>query len=289
MAASVFLFENKAITCVVNPTIGLEYKQPDRAATLKKVAVIGGGPAGMQAAITAAEQGHKVALYEKDGILGGQFRMAAIPPAKGELTPFLTWQQTRMKKLGVEVKLGMKASADTIGKPDAVILATGAIPVIPNIPGASKPHAVTTTDVLLGKVNPGRRVVVIGGDQADAETADFLANIGRKVVIIEMLKDIAPLEAFAPRIFLLRALKEADVEIHTETVVKEINNTGVVTNCGKRFEADTVVLAVGVRSENSLETSLKAAGFPVTVVGDAVSGRNIYNATKEAHEAALAL
>lgn len=194
-----------------------------------------------------------------------------------------------MSKLGVEVKLGTTAAADTIGKPDAVILATGATPIIPKIPGASKPHVVTTTDVLLGKVYPGQKVVVIGGGQAGAETADFLANIGRKVIIIEMLKEIAPLEAFAPRIFLMRALKEANVEIHTETVVQEITDAGVITNCGKQFEADTVVLAVGVKSENSLETSLKAAGIPVKVVGDAVSGRNIYNTTKEAHEAVLAL
>lgn len=285
-----FLFENKPITCVVNPAIGLEYKQPtEKVKTPKTVAVIGGGPAGMQAAISAANLGHKVTLYEKGDVLGGQFRIAAVPPAKGELTTFLSWQQTQMKKLGVEVKTGTEATAATIGKPDAVILATGATPVIPKVPGANKPHVCTTTDILLGKCLPGRKVVVIGGGQAGAETADFLANIGRKVVLIEMLKEIAPLEALAPRHFLLKALKEGNVDIHTETVVKEISDNGVVTNCGKRFDADTVVIAVGVRSENALETSLKAAGLPVQVVGDAVSGRNVYNATKEAHEAALAL
>lgn len=285
-----FLFENKPITCVVNPGIGLEYQHPtEKTKTPKKLVVIGGGPGGVQAAISAAELGHKATLYEKDAVLGGQFRIAAIPPAKGELTPFLAWQRARLEKLGVDVKLEAEATAASIGKPDAVILATGAKPIVPNIPGATKPHVVTTTEILLGRAFPGNKVVVIGGGQAGAETADFLANIGRKVVIIEMLKEIAPLEARSARIFLLRALKEAEVEIHTETVVKEITDTEVVSSCGTRFEADTVVLAVGVRSENTLETSLKSAGFPVQVIGDAVSGRNVHNATKEAYEAALAL
>lgn len=285
-----YLFDNKPITCIVNPTVGLEYLQPDKPAEVQKnVAVIGGGPAGMQAAISAAGRGHTVTLYEKSGRLGGQFRAAAMPPAKGELTTFIAWQETQLKKLGIEVKLNTEAAAGNIGRPDAVILASGAAPIIPDIPGKDGPNVVLANDILLGKKLAGRKVVVIGGGQAGAETADYLANTWREVVLIELLKEIAPLEALAPRAFLLKSLKEGGVRIFTETKVERIGPSSVITGCGREFEADTVVLAVGVRSDNALAQELEAAGLTVHVIGDALKPRNLLNATKEGHETAVAL
>jgi len=285
-----YLFLNNSITCSLNPSVGLEYKQPKgNAEKTKSVTVIGGGPAGMQAAISAAERGHSVTLYEKTGVMGGQFRVASFPPNKGELTSFLVWQQNQLKKLGVTVKMNTEATADNIGKSDVVILASGGKGVMPDIPGADLPHVVLAETVLEGKVLPGKKVVIIGGGQVGTETANYLVAIERKVTILEMGGEIAPKEGRSPKHFLLKALKEAEVEMLTDTRVTRITASHVEAKDGRTFAADTVVIATGIVSENGLKEKLEAAGHKVHVIGDAVAPRQVIEANREAHELAISL
>lgn len=284
------LFRNEPIICVLNPTVGREFEQPTEPAAKKKnVAVIGGGPAGMQAAISAAELGHDVTLFEKDSILGGNFRIAAMPPAKGELVSFINWQEQRMNALGVAVKLNTPATIQTIGEADAIILATGATSITPQIPGVDGENVMHAVDVLSGKVLPGKRVVVIGGGETGTETANYLGIIDRYITIVEMQEEIAPFSANAVRHYLIRSLKENGVKILTNTEVREITEHSVVTDKGEEIAADTVVLALGFQSENTIMKELEAAGKSVLIVGDAKEPRSVMEAVKEGYEAALSL
>jgi len=146
----------------------------------KKVMIIGGGPAGMEAARVAALRGHKVSLYEKTGRLGGQLFLAAAPPGRGEFLTFLRYLENQMKILQVVVHTGTKVTPLHLEaeKPDVVVVATGADPAIPAIKGMDQPHVVMAWDVLQGKADTGKEVVVIGGGAVGLETAFFLARKG---------------------------------------------------------------------------------------------------------------
>ncbi len=284
------LMVNDAVACVLNPTLGLEYRQPEGPVEVrKKVTVIGGGPGGAQAAISAAGRGHLVTLYEKSDRLGGQFRLAAMPPSKGELAAFLNWQENQLKRLGVEVHLNTEITGLDFDRPELVILATGAVPLTPGLAGADGPNVVQAIDILAGRALPGRRVVVIGGGQVGAETADYLGLIGREVTLVEMRPEIAAQEVPVAREALLESLERGGVRILTGTVVREITPRGVATAGGPELPADTVALALGVRSENRLKEIFEAAGWPVAVIGDALTPRQVHGAVSEGHEAALSL
>ncbi|HBE76799.1 MAG TPA: NADH:flavin oxidoreductase [Firmicutes bacterium] len=288
------LFADKPIRCVLNPTLGREseYKQK-KATSSKNVAVVGGGPAGMQAAITAAEQGHTVHLYEKSSVLGGQFRLAAVPPDKGDLAAFINWQENQLRKLNVAISLNTAGTPEilTKEKPDVVILATGAVPITPKIPGADLPNVVQANDVLSGKVFLGRKIVVIGGGQVGSETADYLAILGKSVTIVEMLDDIALADALAPRIFLLKALEDKKVNILTKTTVKEIKDGAVIVDDGSitEIKADNIVMALGSKPENALKSILEEKGLRVIAIGDAAGVRQVIDATTEGYETAMQL
>ncbi|HWQ80237.1 MAG TPA: FAD-dependent oxidoreductase [Anaerovoracaceae bacterium] len=268
------LFKDQDIKCVLNPTLGREFEcKTEKASQPKKVAVVGAGPSGLQAAIAAAEAGHDVKVYEKTDRPGGQFRIAAIPPAKGELSCFVNWQETQLNKLGVKIQYNTEVDADFIkaNPADVVVVATGAEPIVPPIKGIDLPHVHTAIDVLSGKANVGPNIVVIGGGQVGAETAHHFALHLKKVTLVEMLPDIAVEEALAPRWHLLRWLEKWKVNVLTNTTVTEITGNSVKAKGVTEAEipADTVVLAAGSRPNNKLADELKAAGYQVKVIGDA--------------------
>lgn len=287
------LFGDEPITCVLNPELGHEYEGDiKKAEEPKKVAVAGAGPAGLYAAIAAAEAGHKVTVFEKNDHNGGNFYTAAIPPTKGEITDFLVWQRVQSEKLGVEIRYNTPATAAAIKEEefDKVIVATGSHPAAPPIPGLNTSPIVTNAqEVLEGRIFPGTNCVVIGGGQVGAETAHFLSQMLRNVTILEMLPEIAKDAAIAVNWHLKSDLEARKVSVYTSVKVLEIKDDGVLyeTPEGETAfaPADTIVVATGYRSNEELKTELEEAGIAFTAVGDAIRARKVTHATHEGYEA----
>lgn len=269
----------KSGTCELNPIIGHESEaeyQTVMTDSPKKVLVIGAGPGGMEAAIAAAKCGHKVQVFDKERWAGGKYRLASVPPCKGELTAFCAWQLNQLKLLNVPVTLETEVTKELVDsiKPDVIIAATGSNSAIPrSIPGYDKPHVVLGVDVLSGKANTGANVVVIGGGHAGAETANHIASYMKNVTIVEMQSGIALDEVDTPRNGLMADLSKNNVRLCTESSVSEIRDHSVVLT-GKysgEIEADTVVISVGHIPNHALADELKEAGYSVITVGDANS------------------
>ena len=282
------------IICTLNPTVGRE--KECRIVPVRKprrVLVVGGGPAGMEAATIAALKGHRVILYEKSKRLGGQLNLASTPPHKEELRNVISYFSYQLKKLKVKVVLGKEVNLRTVKriKPDVIIVATGAVPIIPDIRGVKNKNVVTAWDVLAGRVEVGEEVVIVGGGMVGCETAEYLAEKGRKVTVIEMLPDIAiDMETFS-RIFLLERLTQKNVRLITNTKVKEITKNGViiVNQREEILEADTVVLAVGSKPNTKLLEELEGKFPEVYAVGDCVEPRRCLEAIHEAWNVAFEL
>ncbi len=289
------IYANVPITCVLNPELSREAEgdvQP--AATPRKVAVVGAGPAGLEAAWTAARAGHHVTVYEKSGRAGGQFRFAAAVPCKGDIAAFINWQVTQLERLGVPIIYNTEVDADLLRRdpPDLVIVATGSVPLKPAIPGIDKKHVIHAVDLLGGKIIVGTHNVVVGGGQTGSGSALYLGLLSknaleRRVTVIEKGPDIATEDNLHNKLALIDNLASARVRVITNSEVVEIRDDCVVVK-GETEElipADTVVIAVGSVSDNALADSLKKAGFTVQVIGDAASVRQVRDATQEGYAA----
>lgn len=280
------LFKNEPIRCLVNPTLGFEYKDELQCTEQpKKVAVVGGGPAGLEAARAAATAGHDVTLYEKTDHFGGQFTTAAIPPGKGDISAYVAWAAQQAEKLGVDIRLNTEFTADLCEreKPDKVILAAGATHAKPPIPGIDGANVVTAEDVLWGRAGTGQRVVVAGGGMIGSETATYLATMGKQVTITEMLPEVASDEEFTRRVLMLKKFEEQHICVLTDAKITGISEGGV--SCeqdGKTVEigADTVVLALGMNPEKGLAGELEGK-TDLDVIGDAQEARNALEAIRE--------
>ncbi len=291
-----WLFRNEPIRCLVNPTLGFEHldeQQPAEQA--KTIAVVGGGPAGMEAARVAAERGHSVHLYEETDHLGGELLPGSLPPNKGEFTNFLSWAERMLEPGGVQVHLGTEFTLDTCRElsPDHVIIATGAQPTRPPIPGLDHAKVVPASDVLMGEAGVGDRVVVAGGGMIGSETASWIGALpGKDVTIVEMLPDIALEEDPTRRMFLMKLLAEQGVCALASTTITSIGDEGVAIReqdgTERVLPADTVVLALGMSAVNDLARTLDGV-VPFTVVGDAVEARNAVLAVREGFLAGCAV
>jgi 2,4-dienoyl-CoA reductase-like NADH-dependent reductase (Old Yellow Enzyme family)/thioredoxin reductase len=283
--------EGLETTCLVNPAAGREREMAiEPAIEPKEVMVIGGGLAGMVFAKTAAMRGHKVALYEENDTLGGQWRLACAAPCKEELADYLNYLITRLKKLGVELILGMRATVETVkrGNPDVVVIATGAILLRPQITGIDRESVVTAWDVLAGNADIREDIVVVGGNALGLETADFLSTRGKNVMVIEALQNVGRDLGPTVRWHLRHRLQELGVSILTSTKVIEITQDGVqmVNAEGESIHKDfrTIVLATGSVSRNELIDEVKRIVSEVYVIGDASSPRNALFAIREGAE-----
>ncbi|WBW97265.1 oxidoreductase [Oceanirhabdus sp. W0125-5] len=283
------------VQCLVNPMTGNESEfKLEEAEDKKKVLIAGGGVAGMEAAIVAAKRGHEVHLYEKNKKLGGQWILAAVPPSKEELNTLTVWQKTQLNKLGVNINLNTALTEEIVEdmKPDTVIVATGAKPFVPNIPGKDQENVVIANDVLAGLKEVGTNVVVIGGGLVGAETAAHLANHGKKVTIVEMLPEIVQGGEPAVNYFLFKDLEKNNVQILTNTSVKEILNNEVVIADKEGIESkleniDSVVMAIGSRPVNELASKLEGKVEEVITIGDAVKVRKAFEAIDEGFRVGL--
>jgi 2,4-dienoyl-CoA reductase-like NADH-dependent reductase (Old Yellow Enzyme family)/thioredoxin reductase len=282
------------LQCAVNPETGREsILVLKKAEHPKKVWVIGGGPGGMKAAEIAARRGHQVTLYEAKDRLGGQFMLAAIPPHKQVLKDFVTYLWRQIDKHGVKTVLNKPFTLNLLEKeePDAVIVATGSKPAIPEIEGIQKAKVFNVWDALSKPGPLGQRVLVLGGGGVGAEVADFLSEKGKRVTLMEMREAIAlDLVAHLQHYLNLRLLNK-EVQVLTSAKALRFEEDGLWVEDPKGTRKltgfDSVVISMGSVSNADLTEGLKKKVSQVLVVGDAVKPREVMEARLEAEEAAL--
>ena len=319
------VFYLQPVTCTLNPRAGreLEYEvQPTQ--TPKRVAVVGGGPGGMKAALTAAQRGHQVTLFEKSDVLGGQLNLAAIPPGREEFWTAVEDLDIQLDDAGVEVRLETEATAQMLEEEgfDAVLVATGARQAVPPIPGIDGPNVVMAWDILEGKKDPeGTDIVIIGGGAVGSETGMYVASIGtisgdtlfylftnngedtdtlrelcsrgiKKVTVVEMLEKVCCDVGISTRWTILQDMRHLGIDIRRNTVAKRIEEGRVIVEVdGKEEElpADTVIIAAGSCPNDELYGELKDTGMEVYLVGDAKEARKAIEAIQEGYEVGLSI
>ncbi len=283
-------FNYKAITCAVNPVVSREGELKITPAPVKKkVAVVGGGTAGMEAARVLKLRGHDVTIYEEKPENGGLLHEAAAPEFKADIQPFMKYQMTALEKLGVPV-LREKADVAKLAAYDVVICATGSLPIIPNIPGVEKPIAVDCLSAINGAKPVGKKIVVIGGGLVGTETALDLAENGHSVTLVEMLPKIMKDVAVTDFLAYSERIAKTDMRVLTETRLEEVLDNGARVSSKKgeeTIEADTVILALGLKAEQGLYNELIAAGKEAYLVGDAVKAGKIFDAIHTAYRTAI--
>jgi len=319
------IFGGSAVFCIMNPRAGRELEtQVRKTDKPKRVMVAGGGPAGMEFALTAAEAGHDVTLYEKEGSLGGQINLAKASPGKADLGRITESMQGRMSRYGVKIELGSELTAETIEKekPDVLVVASGARPVDISVPGVDKPHVHCAWDVLMERVpDIGKNVVIVGGNATGCETAHLLTamgtpdpaiftflmyhtaenpetaqkllhNSGRKVTVVEMVNRLAGNVGRSARWPLMKSLRMMGVDMKRGSKLLEIRDDSVLVETEEGREtipADTVIMAVGSRSVNELAPAVMTEGVKVITLGDAKEPRKLTEAIREGFEEALKL
>ena len=291
----------RGITCIYNLLAGREFEHPiTEAESKRRVVVIGGGPAGCEAARISRLRGHEVTLLEKTDRFGGQFNLAALPPKKGDFGMLVDFYRGELIRLGVDVRLETEATPDLLTSlgADVYVQATGSIPVLSPIPGADMAHVATVEDVLSGRVKVEEGlVVVIGGGASGLETADFLSDKNIRVTVLEMLdvpgRDI--LVGIGVREALLSRLASKNVTILTGHRALSIVKDAVIVSDrpliggGKesRIPARNVVLALGMKPEDTLRETQTNGEAVWYRVGDCQSVGNAFDAILQAFELAI--
>lgn len=317
------VIHNQPVHCLVNPRQGVvsEVEEISPAATRKKVIVIGGGVTGLQAALSCAERGHQVTLFEKKSWLGGMWHHASYPSGREELFKFLEWLVRSVRRAGIDIRLGVEANETNLRaeRPDAIIVSTGSDPVIPDIPGVDRPNVVPAIRALAGNIEIGRKVVIIGGGGIGAEIAAHLARRWTlRPEVVEFLKQYDALDPASPhyekrghevtlvtrqnrpggtigggtRWVVVKELEHAGVKTVNGVVTRCITDEGVIVSRrgeDQLLEADTVLLAAGLRPNLQLYESLKQKNIASEIysVGDPQLASHAIHTVKEAFKLAL--
>jgi len=317
------IFAGTPVSCILNPRAGNEtHFRVEKTPAAKRIMVAGGGPAGMEFALTAAQRGHHVTLYEKTDRLGGQVNLARMPPGKKEFKRLIDSMAARLARWGVDVHINTPLTPEMAARerPDLLVVASGARPVRIPVTGMDKPHVVDAWDVLGEKVwNIGRNVVVVGGSATGCETALFVAEMGvpdpetftflmyhsaenrefaaellhspgRKVTVIDMVPRLADNVGRTARWSLTKSLKLMGVTLRPNTTLLEIRDNSALVQTKKgsaTIPADTVIMAVGVVSVDDLARDMEGTGIQVVTIGDAKTPGKITEAVREGFEEAL--
>ncbi|MDH4265817.1 MAG: FAD-dependent oxidoreductase [Deltaproteobacteria bacterium] len=281
------MYYQQDISCTVNPGVGREITfalTPAR--KKKKVLILGGGPAGLETARIAAMRGHRVSLYEKEKELGGQLRIASAPPAKEDHEKLRKFFLREVERLGVKVRYG-KFDKKTIAKlsPDFIVVAVGGKPMELEGYGFRDGKVISAWEVLSGQKPVGKRVVIIGGGQVGLETADFLLNQGKEIIILEMLKRLGQDMSPRARKMVLERLSQMGVEILTEAKAMLVKEDGVVFNRAGVVDqvrgVDSVIVAVGTARQEVGIRGLEKMGLPLRWIGDCSVPRKAFEAIHE--------
>jgi pyruvate/2-oxoglutarate dehydrogenase complex dihydrolipoamide dehydrogenase (E3) component len=285
--------------CTVNPVIGKEHEAflPPVSEGRKRVMIAGGGPGGMQAAITAADRGHDVLLCEKSGTLGGTIQFSDKVWFKKPLKKFMDVLIRRVQERAIRVLLNTPVTPELAGEyaPDTLIIAVGAEPIVPNIPGIDLPHVLRALDLYNEGVTVGRRVVFIGGGLVGCEEGLELAVKGHDVTVLEMRENVAIDAAYLHREALLLEIAKhpSKITLLTDTRCKEIVRDGVVAidkdGVERLFEADTVIVATGMRSRADVVDSLRGCAPDVQIIGDARRPLRVLEAVRAGYDAGMHL
>ncbi|EAC3039840.1 FAD-dependent oxidoreductase [Listeria monocytogenes] len=290
------MYAGKPITCLVNPLLGRESEAYLPKTPSKKVVVIGGGVGGLYAGWMAGSRGHDVTVYEASDMIGGQMRLAAYPPGKGDLTNMVRSYIKKCEQFDVEIKTNTPVTPELIQEvaPDAVIIATGATPLVLPIPGIEDAGLIHAVDLLDGKEKCGQKVLVVGGGMVGSETAAFLGEAGHDVTVVELRDEVGADVISEHRKFLMRDFDEYKIKSVTNAKVTSFFEDGVTYSLADNKEHridgfDSVVLAMGSRAYNPLEETIKKIVPETYVIGDAIRARRALDATKEALDAVLQL
>jgi 2,4-dienoyl-CoA reductase-like NADH-dependent reductase (Old Yellow Enzyme family)/thioredoxin reductase len=283
------IFRKGRVECLVNPTLGREKEMEMRPAeTRKKVMIVGGGPGGLHAGWVAAIRGHEVHLYEKQSRLGGQLNLGSVTKYKKEILSLIDFHIKQVEKAGIHIHLNAEVTPETIQreKPDVVILSTGATPLLPNVPGIDRPIVVELSEVMNGDPPAEKKAVVVGGGATGCEVAHHLAEHGSSVTIVEQLPKIAlNLESITRKV-LLKELRERGVRFLTGRRLSRVEETGVVVTAEDGtetfVEADSVVVAIGNKPDNTLFEQIQSLGIPLYQIGDCLEPRSAKAAISEA-------
>jgi len=285
------------LVCAVNPKLGKEREPEPEKGKAKKVLIIGGGPAGLQAAVTAAERGHEVILLEKEKEVGGQLNLASLPPEKGELSNVRIYFLSQLEKKKDKAKiLHQEGTLSAIAglSPDVIISAVGSVPLIPNIPGVQegirRKRVVTGREVLSGKAKLGKKAVIIGGGMIGCELARYLAQKGQEVALVEILPELA-MDAYPViRKVLLDRVGREGISTYTSVKEEKITEEGVeiVDSCGNQFllGADLIILSTGSVPNSAASRSLEGTAAEFYEAGDCREASKILEAIHGGYAAA---
>lgn len=285
---------NRNYCCAFNPVIGdeLEHKYGIPATTPKKIVVVGGGPGGMEAAVTAAQRGHSVTLYEKNSRLGGQIVHEQHIPFKKDMYHFIEVLAKRCEDAGVDIHLNTEVTPEEVAAmgADVVMTAVGAKPIIPQIPGINSAKVVGLKALEGRQPSVGQKVAILGGGLVGSEVAIYLDMIGKDVTVVEMKDTWASDAYWMHKVAMDKYIRDSRIDIKVNTTAREITDAGIVCNTPDGeilIEADTVLLAAGMKADRASADEFLNTAPRVFEIGDAIKAGRVVEAVKLGYYRAL--